>query len=271
MSTLSGALVCVAVRNTPYTGLGWRDFWEEEWATLQAAYDRLLEPLAEGETGPQQPLLDLRIILLHLATGGDVDFVLNPYTGELEPPYESAVGPGAGDFVEYVRAPNFPFTILHSSSLLPRKRGSVPNTWTYTLLFDDRAEPGDTSNAYVPRFGHPPRDFLICVDTGIANILDWPARGAVALGLSNDTRKPLAPDSPGFVVDNQSYKNDMLGEAVRAVRDHYGTATEISEFSHTGYVVETENESEPVAVQKRDSALGALARMLDRVAVLNGL
>lgn len=265
MIALSGALVCAVTREA--SRVEDVELWDAHRSDLQAAYDRFVIP----GTDPPELRADLRVVLLHLSPGGD-DF--SPGVTN----WPSAVVGAVPDFVEIVAEDQFVKSTPTEFSFREAIRGFVPMTQTYTRLFDIRQDGDDHRDSYMHRFGHPPKDFLICADKTIVNNLRvrgrWKGHGLTALGLSNGTlRNVMKPAQFGALesFDKHLHREDMLIQAIFAVRDHFGTATEVSEFSPIGRVVDQPGTVDAVEVEKHDTVYAALARMLNRVFVMLGL
>lgn len=268
--TLSGAIVATVSRSAQL-GIGDVEHeaqWHADFNQLLTAYEVVKD-------------LDLRIVMIHLAKGG-VPFLFGTDTHDsmiprefdnLLPSWLLTQRVVNVDGIKNAGGSAFP-------SQLDPLPGWVPDHTAYTHQFDNRTSPGGFSNVFVPKFGHAPKDFLICADTGILNEFDLRiagsivfAQGLVALGISNDTVKLMVKrEGPGFTgVDNQGFKNNAFRIAISAIKMKFETPTESCEFSQRGYVLGIDDEGRPEAKLKFDTVFGAMARQLERVAELNGL
>lgn len=276
MIGLSGAIVC-AMSRALQSPVAAESKWVADANELVAAHAAL-------------PPMDLDVFILWLHQGGTpLRETPDPQTG-LHGTYNPIIGPSAGvpplPFLRFRRVEILQPSIRSSGSREGSDPGWAPVTTEYTDLFDDRREPSDQSQAFVPTYGHPPKNWLLCADDSILNRHDVRGGGATngltALGMSNRTLKGIAKtDANGnfYWWDQQRTRNNHLIEAIRAVNIHFGTATEVTEFKQVGLelgqVVNPDGTEEnqathiPAGLVRSNTIYGALARQLRRLAELS--
>ena len=274
---LAGAIVCVVTRGTQFVSLQdatERALWVKTWATqfdaMTIAYQRLTD---DG--------IDVQAVIMQVPNTDDVgNFQYGSRTfASLFPP---GVSTGIPSWIQPLRItdtqPNehtqlLPLVDPVNSEDTPQV-GRMPTTQAYVDLFDDRQIATDTSFAFLSKFGQPPSDWLISADLNVRNRFitrrfGTRESGLIALGMSNETAKHIKIQSIDGRAGQYLVHNNMLIKAIRAVRKHFGTATEVSEYSQFGYDVS--DGPQPEAVLQFDTMWGAMARQLERVAVLSGV
>ena len=279
MSGLAGAVVCVVTRGRQHSSVGDSlDTWHRQYAEMLAAYQRLVDASIDVEvTLMQVPNSDDEVFPGGEFPEGREFSKLVPDDPALAVPWPQVKLRRIFKTEGSVFADRL-LTGIPSGNGDGLRIGRMPSTINYTDLFDERLAPEFTTNpGFLTTHGHPPKDFLICVDRNVVNpFITRPfgsrEAGIVALGMSNETLKWITREGavlPGGISQN-IVANNMLIEAIRAVRRHFGTVTEASEFYQYGYFVGSDGQR-PVSQLSYDTVYGAIARQLDRVAVLNGI